>query len=58
MTSCRTATNFVDIVYKGALSGFYFLHDHPNDMILMEDGAPVCCSALPKGGEKLIAYQN
>ena len=31
----RIATNFVDIVYKKALFDFYFLHDHPNDMILM-----------------------
>ena len=25
----RTASDFVTIVYEGALSGFYFLHDHP-----------------------------
>ncbi|CAA9501973.1 MAG: hypothetical protein AVDCRST_MAG96-2018 [uncultured Segetibacter sp.] len=41
----HTAKDFVDIVYEGRLSGFYFMHDSPNNLILMEDGAPVHRSA-------------
>jgi hypothetical protein len=36
----RTAKKFVTIVYEAALSGFYFLHDHPQQLKLMEDDAP------------------
>jgi hypothetical protein len=43
----RSSSDFVSIVYEGALSGFYFLHDDPEQLILMEDGAPVHRSALP-----------
>ena len=43
----RTASDFVDIVYEGTLSGFYFLHNHPQDLTLMEDGTPVHRSRLP-----------
>jgi hypothetical protein len=32
----RTASDFVTIVYEGALSGFYFLHDHPQQLKFME----------------------
>ena len=40
--SCKsTAIDFVDIEYKKALACFYFLHNHPNDMIIMEDGASI-----------------
>ena len=42
----RTASNFINIVYEGCLSGFYFLHDDPDNLILMEDGAPVHRSIL------------
>jgi len=31
--------NFVDVVYESRLSGFCFFHDHPETLILMEDGA-------------------
>lgn len=44
----RSARDFVDLIYEGTLSGFYFLHDHREDIILMEDGAPVHRSKLPK----------
>lgn len=44
----RSASDFVNLVYEGTLSGFYFLHDHPEDIILMEDGAPVHRSKLPE----------
>ena len=37
----RTATDFVHNVYDGTLSAFYFMHDHPHDLTLMEDGAPI-----------------
>lgn len=37
----RKGRDFVDVVYESRLSGFYFLHDHPQTLILMEDGAPV-----------------
>ena len=37
----RTASDFINIVYEGCLSGFYFLHDDPDNLIFMEDGAPV-----------------
>nr|PNR28760.1 hypothetical protein PHYPA_029353 [Physcomitrium patens] len=43
----RSARDFVPIVYEGVLSGFYFLHDDPEQLILMEDGAPVHRSSLP-----------
>ena len=44
----RSARDFVRIVYEGTLSGFYFMHDHPQQLILMEDGAPVHRSNYPK----------
>lgn len=37
----RTAADFVQNVYEGILSGFYFMHVHRNELVLMEDGAPV-----------------
>ena len=43
----RSSGDFVTIVYEGVLSGFYFLHDDPEQLILMEDGAPVHRSSLP-----------
>ena len=36
-----TSDDFVDIVYKSCLSGFYFLHNEPQNLILMEEGTPV-----------------
>jgi transposase len=44
----RSAVDFVDIVYEGTLFGFYFLHDHPDNLFLMEDSAPVHRSRLPQ----------
>ena len=37
----RSGRDFVNVVYESRLSGFYFLHDHPETLTLMEDGAPV-----------------
>lgn len=37
----RKSRDYVNIVYKSRLSGFYFLHDHPETLVFMEDGAPV-----------------
>lgn len=48
----RTIGDFVDIVYEGCLSGFYFMHDDPQSLMLMEDGAPVHHDLLPRNGEK------
>lgn len=42
----KSASDFVDIVYEGTFSGFYFLHDHLQNLILMEDGARVHHSQL------------
>ena len=44
----RTSVDFVDIVCEGRLSGFYFMHDDPQSLLFMEDGAPVHRSTLPK----------
>ena len=43
----RSSSDFVTIVCEGVLSGFYFFHDDPKQLILMEDGAPVHRSSLP-----------
>lgn len=37
----RTARDFVNNVYEGELSRFYFMHSEPHKLILMEDGALV-----------------
>ena len=44
----RTSANFVDIVYEGRLSGFFYMHDDPQSLFLMEDGATLHRSNLPK----------
>ena len=44
----QTSANFVYIVYEDRLSGFYFMHNDPQSLHLMEDGAPVHCSTLSK----------
>jgi transposase len=43
----RSAVGFVEHVYEGTLSGFYFMHDKPEQLTLMEDGAPVHRSKYP-----------
>ena len=50
----RTTNDFVRNVYDGTLSAFYFMHDHPHHLILMEDGAPVHRSKLAQ--QWRIAY--
>jgi hypothetical protein len=37
----QKATHFIDDVYERILSGLYFLYDDTNNVLLMEDGAPV-----------------
>ena len=37
----RTIAHFVEIFYEGTLSGFYFMHDKPHELTLMEDSAPI-----------------
>ena len=44
----RIATDFVEIVYEGASKHYYWLHNHYEHLILMEDGAPVHCSNAQK----------
>jgi len=50
----RTTTNFVHNVYDSTLSVFYFIHDHPQELILMEDGTLVHHSKLAQ--QWRIAY--
>ena len=44
----RTSADFVDVVYEGRLSGFFYIHDDPQSLFLMEDGALMHRSNLPK----------
>ena len=44
----QTSVDFVDIVYEGRLSGFFYMHDDPQSLFLMEDGALVHRSNLLK----------
>ena len=37
----QKATQFIDDLYKGILSGLYFLYDNSDKVLLMEDGAQV-----------------
>ena len=37
----QTTNNFIQNVFDGTLSAFYFIHDHPHHLTLMKDGAPV-----------------
>ena len=46
-SNMRTTSDFVNLVYEGTFSGFYFMHDNREQLILMEDGAPVHRSLLP-----------
>ena len=44
----RTAKHFVQKVYEGTLSGFYFMHHKLEELTLMEYGAPVHQSKYSK----------
>jgi len=44
----RSAIDFMNHVYEGMLSGFYFLHDLPQELILMEYGAPMHQGKVPE----------
>ena len=44
----RTSVDFVGVVYEGRLSGFFYIHDDPQSLFLMEDGAPMHHSNLLK----------
>jgi hypothetical protein len=37
----RTAADYVRIVYEGVLGNYWQHHQNPDEMILMEDGAPI-----------------
>jgi transposase len=60
----RTAVDFVEIVYDGCLGPFLSKQDEDAGLILMEDGAPVHRSKVPKnwrerkGIEKLVWPAN
>ena len=60
----RTAKHFVQKVYEGNLSNFYFMHDELEELTLMEDGASVHRSKYSKswrqahGMKKLIWPAN
>ena len=50
----RTTNDLIQNVYDGTLSAFYFMHDHPHHLTLMEDSAPVHRSKLAQ--QRRIAY--
>ena len=59
----RTAKHFVQKVYEDTLSGFYFMHDEPEELTLMEDDAFVHQSKYSKSwrqahGMKLVWPTN
>jgi hypothetical protein len=37
----RSSQNFIDVVYESVLEPYYYHHDNHEDLILMEDVAPV-----------------
>jgi hypothetical protein len=37
----QKATHFIHDIYKRVLKGLYFLHDDGDNVLLMEDGAPM-----------------
>ena len=43
-----TAADFIEVIYDAVLCHYYYHHDNPEELILMEDGAPVHRSNLPK----------
>ena len=43
----QSTIDFVHLVYKGTFSGFYFMHDQPDQLTLMEDGALIYCNRYP-----------
>ena len=50
----RTAVDFIEVVYDAVLCHYYYHHDNPEELILMEDGAPVHRSNLPKQWREAI----
>ena len=61
LSSLKVSFKFL---WNNAFSGFYFMHDNPHELILMEDGTPVHCSKLPQdwrqahGIQKLVWSPN
>ena len=37
----QSVVDFVELIYENTLIGFYFMHDRPIQLTLMEDGAPI-----------------
>ena len=60
----RMAKHFVQKVYEGTLNYFYFMHDEPEDLTVMEDGTLVHQSKYTKnwrqthGMKKLVWHAN
>ena len=54
----RSATDFVQNMYEGRFSGFYFMHNNPHELILMEDGALVHHSKLPEDWKQAHGIQK
>jgi hypothetical protein len=42
----RKTTHFIDDIYERVSSGLYFLHDDIDNVLLMEDGAPMHCTHI------------
>ena len=53
-----TAADFVKNVYDATLSAFYFMHDAPSELVLIEDGAPVHHSKLPQLWRQVYRMQK
>ena len=54
----RTAKHFVQKVYEGTLSDFYFMPDEPEELILMEDNALVHRSKCSKSWRQVHSMKK
>ena len=57
----RTTSDFVTIVYGATLSGFYFLHDHPQQSKLMAWKMvlqSIVAHLRSNHGDKFMVWQN
>jgi len=52
------ALDFVEVVYESALELFYYHHDNYENLILMEDGAPVHSSHVATNWREQIRLQK
>ena len=54
----RTAKDFVDVIYESGLEPYYYHHNNYKRLILVEDGAPMCCSHAPKHWGDVVGMQR